>query len=102
MDAGLGHARDGNLHLVPGQPASATPSHAGSGHLAFPRPPLGPHPTACLRHPGHGYLLLRLGHPASVGAHPWDRGGALWTGVMFEDDTLVQLNQLVQTGYLPN
>ncbi|XP_015419510.1 PREDICTED: serine/threonine-protein kinase/endoribonuclease IRE2 isoform X4 [Myotis davidii] len=65
VDTRLGRACDGHLHLAPGQPAPATPSHPGAGHPALPSPPLGPHPTACLPPPEHSHPLLGLGHPAS-------------------------------------
>ncbi|KAM5328708.1 serine/threonine-protein kinase/endoribonuclease IRE2 isoform 4-T4 [Glossophaga mutica] len=69
VDTGPGCTCDGHLHLAPGWPAPATPSHTGPGHPALPRPPLGPHPTACFRSPEHSHPLLCLGHPAAVGHH---------------------------------
>jgi hypothetical protein len=69
VDTGLGCACDGHLYLVPGRPAPASTSHTSSGHPALPRPPLGPHPTACLGSPGHRHSLLCFGHPPSVGVH---------------------------------
>ena len=74
VDPGLRRTGGGRLHMAPGQPAPAAPSHTGSGHPALPCPPPGPHPAARLRPPGHRHSLLCLRHPAAVSAPAWGLG----------------------------